>query len=416
MKKRKSGFSNLFFALIGVPFFVGGCASGYLAFRPIFDHVRALGWVEVPATIESVELKRHSGGEGGPTYEVACTYVYSFGGQNNTGLAERLPLDERSYRGNRIGLHSGADNIGQWQQRTYARLKAAHDAGRTVPCYVNPANPSEALLDRDIRFGLMVLMLIFPATFCPIGAGLSLAAMRAWLDNRRKRRREAFIPMDEPWLVREDWASGVLRPSQTGARFLAVLAVYWNLVWLPALIFLPGEVMKGNLLSLLGLIGPGIGAVLATVAVRSAIQRKKFGASRFEMDKPPGAVGGQLAGELVLVGEVAGLDRIEAILQCRNTVISRSGGESKSQTKTIWEAKQELAAPPVRFGREEIRLPLAFKIPPTCRPTDDSNEKDSVAWRLLVRGETVGVDLALEFDVPVYRIQETSPRAADELR
>ena len=51
--------------------------------------------------------------------------------------------------------------------------------------------------------------------------------------------------MDQPWLARDDWASGIIRGSGgvLAVSTMAVLALYWNIASLPLLYELP-EIWK----------------------------------------------------------------------------------------------------------------------------------------------------------------------------
>jgi hypothetical protein len=62
----------------------------------------------------SIELRAHRGSKGSISHEVRCTYEYSAGGQ--------------THRNDRVGLETGADNIGSWQTDKYAYLKQKYDA------------------------------------------------------------------------------------------------------------------------------------------------------------------------------------------------------------------------------------------------------------------------------------------------
>ncbi|GMV98150.1 MAG: hypothetical protein AMXMBFR83_25020 [Phycisphaerae bacterium] len=395
--KGRSSRGLFFLALFALPFLGVGGFTGCLAVRTIVLHRQARQWVEVPATIRRVELKTHSDGDGS-TYRVTCTYSYRYAG--------------REYESSRVGLAGGSDNIGSWQRTTYARLSAAHRAGRTVPCYVNPADPTQALLDRDVRLGMLVFHLLFVTVFGGLGAGLLAFCITARRGERRRLRRqtEGAIPEDQPWLADDRWASGRITPTlATKRNWLVAAAVFFNVVWLPVLVYLPADLRNRNYWGLFAMAGPLIGAILALSAIRLVLRHRRFGGSCFEGRPLPGVIGGHLRGELILSGDVAGLDRVEVTLQCRQTVTERHGGESSTSTRTVWEEGMVLTPPPARFGETQVRLPVDFQIPSSCRPTCDSTGDDKVAWKLLVRAPTPGVDLALDFDVPVFRTAESDP-------
>jgi hypothetical protein len=237
------------------------------------------------------------------------------------------------------------------------------------------------------------------------------------LEHRRRKRlaEAADAPDDQRWLCDPRWATGEIRSSSVvNAAWAIGAAAFWNVVWSPMLFFLPGQVAKGDYLALLTLICPLIGLALLVWAVRAVIQNRKFGRSYFQCRPLPGTIGGHLRGELVLSGEIASLDEVEVALRCRNTVVTRRAKNSSTQVNTLWETKQSLHPPAARFGESELRLAVDFEIPASCRPTDDSNSDDTVAWQLLVRAPAVGVDLSLTFEVPVFRTDGQPARFRSE--
>jgi hypothetical protein len=60
-------------------------------------------------------------------------------------------------------------------------------------------------------------------------------------------------------------------------------------------------------------------------------------------------------------------------------------------------------------------IPVAFLIPPECRPTDDTNFRDRIYWRLKASSLGGIVKYKSSFEVPVFQIGETSAQAADAI-
>lgn len=392
-----AGRSSWFLSLLGVPLLIIGCGLGFVVTRAVARHLSARGWAETTATIQHVYLDSHHSRKGRTSYRVGCAYTYHFGG--------------RDYAGYRVGFSESSDNIGSWHRTTYQRLNDAHERGQTVPCFVNPADPTQALLDRDLRFWLLFVMLLAPALFGGMGAVMTVSGVGTILENRRRQRlaEAADAPDDQPWLADPRWAAGEIRSSSVFKAAWAIgAAAFWNVVWSPLLFFLPGQVAKGDYLALLTLICPLIGLALIVWAARTVIQNRKFGRSYFRCQPLPGVIGGHLRGTLVLSGEIATLDEVQLTLHCQNTITTHGSRNNSTQTKTLWEAKQTLQPEAARFGESKMELPVNFAVPESCRPTDDSNSDDVVNWQLVVQAPAVGVDLSLTFEVPVFRI-DTQP-------
>ena len=141
--------------LFGLVFFSVWAAFLLLIVLPnLWDAFRMREWVQVPAEVEAVDLKT-SCSDDSTTYKVTARFCYDLNGYH--------------YSGDRIGIaDGGADNVGDWQQNTYARLKRQQQ----TRLWVNPGKPSESVFDRELRWGLLGFKLIFV---------VCLAASAPWL-------------------------------------------------------------------------------------------------------------------------------------------------------------------------------------------------------------------------------------------
>lgn len=397
--KRKTSLGTRFLTLFFLAFLAAGCLSEYLAARAMLMHVRARRWVEIPATIRQLDLESRTGGRGATVHRVACAYSYHYGG--------------REYHNRRVGLgHFSSDNVGSWHQDTHRRLADARWRGYTVPCFVNPADPTQAVLDRELRFGLLVFHLTFATVFGGLGLVLTVVSAWAWWHARRQRRRALIedLPPDQPWLADERWASGTIPPTLGAWRNgIIAAAVFWNLLWMPLLGLIPRALHIGNYLALLSLPGPIVGLVLIAWAVRLIRRHRRFGRSVFHCHTLPGTIGGLLRGDLVLAGDVAPIEQVEVALECHQLASDPLSRKKRATWRLRWKSSQELAAPPVCFGENKMRLPVEFRIPHSYPPTQTREDEGTTEWKLLVRAPAAGVDLAIDFDVPVFLpIEENS--------
>jgi hypothetical protein len=140
----KLGLSLFFFF-----FFALGSLFEVLIIR---EFGRALGqrsWKKIPCTIISSDVQERTDRE--KPYAFAVHYTYKYGGQPYTGSAYK-----RRY--------SGSDKYSATQQ-----LVQKYPPGHNGSCYVDPADPGQAVLKRDsIAVGLVIF---FPLIFVAIGAG-----------------------------------------------------------------------------------------------------------------------------------------------------------------------------------------------------------------------------------------------------
>lgn len=157
----------LFAAVFMVAFGAGGVAAGLgpmalTAWRAI--EVR--GWQAVPAQILDAQLDESRSNKGGSTFSVKARYAYRVNG--------------RDYEGTRVGLLDwGSDNIGDWHHRWHARLTEARQSEQPVPAWVDPRQPASALLDRQVRWGMMAFHSLFGVLFTGVGVGAAVMFWRA---------------------------------------------------------------------------------------------------------------------------------------------------------------------------------------------------------------------------------------------
>jgi hypothetical protein len=85
-----------------------------------------------------------------------------------------------------------------------------------------------------------------------------------------------------------------------------LFALLWNLISLPAAIFLPEELAKGNWLATIGLLFPLIGIGLAAWAVRAWWRLRRFKTAVLTLPRLPVPLGGKLRGSIRVVAEVLG--------------------------------------------------------------------------------------------------------------
>ena len=181
-------------------------AAGTLIFwtvtgAPLMQMREARSWNTVPCTILSSSVASHSGGDS-TTYSVDIHYRYE--------------VDGREYRSGRYRFETGSDSI----RKEKDEIVRKHPAGAQTVCFVDPRNPSEAVIDRGPHSGLWLgaLGLVFVAAG---GGGFLFAPAMI-----RKGRTRA-VPVVEV----SGGGSVELKPKHTPfMKFLGMLAffVVWN--------------------------------------------------------------------------------------------------------------------------------------------------------------------------------------------
>jgi hypothetical protein len=161
---------------IGLVFLTTGIGLVVRSSLTLHESMTMRGWMEMPATIEHAELKRHerrSARERYTSYSVSATYSYEVNG--------------RQYEGTRVSLYEhGDDGFSGFQRDLYAELNLARGSRGGYRCYVNPNDPNESILNRDLQLGFMIMKAIFAVLFGTLGA-----KMIWWTAVTMRKRKQA---------------------------------------------------------------------------------------------------------------------------------------------------------------------------------------------------------------------------------
>jgi hypothetical protein len=135
--------------VMALVFFVAAGLSGWEAgvqpmSRLLIDWVRAKNFDSVEVNV--LELKLVKAPQGINTIVLRYEYRY------------RMNI----YESDRLGLPEGfQDNLTDWQEESYQRLMGMQNRGEPVKAWVNPRRPGESMIDRDMRWLLLLAKLPF---------------------------------------------------------------------------------------------------------------------------------------------------------------------------------------------------------------------------------------------------------------
>jgi hypothetical protein len=369
-------------AVIGLALLAVGVGMGYFSHRTLSRVEAMKSWVRTSARIVSCELLRTRGSKGGYSYEARATYRYAFGGVEHTG--------------SRVSPHAGADNIGDFQRRTHEALMRAKDGVEAAECWVNPADPSEAVLVRSLRPELLAFMQLFVVVFGGAGLAIVLAGVAALAQ-----------PADTE---SPGGGQGRIRMRGSSAHGVAgALALAWNgyvgwFLWRVAMILAPEPVPSWLWLMAL----PGL--VPAAVAGYLVARLRKFGVSVFEMAPMPGVLGGPVSGTVRIPAHVEAESGFELGLQCVHQYSSGSGKQRSTRRDVLWEETRHLDGGHA-YG-DETMLPVRFAVPYERPATTVPGGHNGYYWQLKVSAAAPGIDYKAVFDVPVRHTQQSSPAFA----
>jgi hypothetical protein len=136
---------------------LGMIAIGVFLFRtmfwtPVSAWRAAQSWQELPCTVvESRVIRNNPSGKAGLSYRPGITYEYELYG--------------RTYRSSR---YSFRDDYESADSGDSSEIVDRYPPGLRTTCWVDPAHPSEAVLDRE--FGGVLLFGLMMGLFAPAGA------------------------------------------------------------------------------------------------------------------------------------------------------------------------------------------------------------------------------------------------------
>ena len=195
---------------------VGGGMLYPLGIRPIKKTVAAQSWPEVACEIISAEVDEHNG-EKGSTYSIDIVYEYEF--------------DGRIYESDKYDFIGGSSSGYNGKAKVVERYKSA----RNPVCFVNPENPSEAVLLRGFHLGL--LFALFPLPFLAVGVGGLIWTIKHPPGNKLRSTTKQWLPETEA-----EPAVGVMPISDSALKSVVmkskspwavmvlsiVIAAFWN--------------------------------------------------------------------------------------------------------------------------------------------------------------------------------------------
>lgn len=365
--------------LFGLPFAGGGIAVLVFLVLPATTGTwRAQSWEQGEAMLVSASLETRRGDDA-TTYRVNARYTYQYRG--------------RDYSSDRVTISDAADNIGSFQQDLARRLIRAREAGRPVPVWINPANPREAVLNRDFRWGVLALSLGLGVVFTGVGGSLAWFGLRA-----RRKTAAAPFAVDRPWLLRPEWAGPAIR-SGGGAKIAWVMTVLWNAIAVPIGILGTLEFLGGNRPAAFALLFPLVGAGLLTWALRETLAWRRFGAAPLVMDPYPGAIGGQVGGTVDVRLPYDSQLTFRTSLTCVYSYMSGSGKNRRRSERVAWQTGGAAHTVP-RLGH--TRLEILFDVDDGLPPSDPQEGSAYHLWRLHVEADLPGVDFQRVFEIPVF--------------
>ncbi len=152
--------------IFGLFFILPGLAVSWFAgVKPILKTQDAKSWVEAPARVLSSEVRTHRGSDS-TTYSIRIAYSYVWHGDG-------LESEGRTYESDRYDFSSGSSSGYDGK----VRIVKMYPKGHSFKVFVNPRNPSEAVINRELR-PIYLVLTGFGLIFVLAGGAVLVASLR----------------------------------------------------------------------------------------------------------------------------------------------------------------------------------------------------------------------------------------------
>ncbi len=354
-------------ALFAVFTLVGAGMLYPLGIRPIARTIDAKSWITTPCRVLRAEVRSHDSDDG-TTYSIYILYQYRFNGQ--------------TYKSDRYDFIGGSSSGYQGK----ARLVAAYQADRNPVCYVNPDDPSEAVLKRGFHAKLLLALLPLPFLLIGIGGLVhvvrgkspgNVPAAEAWIAQPPER-----VVLDDVAVLRASDAGRVRLAPKYSARMkfvgMVLAAAFWNGI---VSVFVVGTLRDPHVfrvLFMLPFVAVGLGLIVAAVYFFLATFNPR---PALELSSDKIRLGGAAELRWSLDGQTSRIDEFTVTLRGVEEAKYRRGTSTYTDRNTFYE--MEL----YRTSRmEEIASGQVGFIMPQDTMHSFEAENNKILWNLDVRG------------------------------
>ncbi len=362
--------------IIGLTFtLVGGGATWFVGIKPAVKILEARMWTETPATVEVSRVVSTRGSKGGRTYRPEILFRYAVSGQ--------------TYRSSDVSFFTGSSSGRDSKEQMVRR----HPVGGSATAFVNPRNPSEAVLDRS--FSPVVFFGLFTLLFFVIGAGLLIYFVRRWrapsdaspISTAAFRVQPRAIVSNASADPTDTDGSVTLKPATSRAtKIIAMLLVslFWNGIVSVFIFQFVKTVQQGRPEWFLGgvlipfvLIGLGLIIVFAMQIL--ALTNPK---PRLEITPGRPRAGGRFHVRWSFTGAVARMDRLRLTLVGIESATYSRGTSTSTDTSAFsrMEILDTVDHTTMRAGEIEIAIPQDAA--PSFTAT-----RNRLQWSVVVAGE-----------------------------
>ena len=373
--------------IFGAFFALVGCVPGFFAFKALAFAHATNGWSATTATIVRLELQRD--GKNNSNSQVVATYLY-----RAPEVTSPEAGSTREYSSNRVGIHSGSDNVTEWHQETFQRLEQARRAASTVPCWYDPADPAQAVLDRDPRWSMIGFLMIFPLVFGLFGGGIAALGIFQW-------RKNVTVLADPQALARVT----VISANGNFIALLWIITVIWNVIaWIVTV-----TVLQGGTVPVAVKLGTGffplVGGILLLLALIETVRGWRHGRPRLRLEQGAWLTGRRVVATVLMETEPGPQAQIHARILVVRSMESGSGKNRTITDVNLWSCEVVVDPALGRRGgsgwEQVVELPLPSDLPASSLSvSSQASNEDTVTWSLEYQVIRPGPDLSATFTLP----------------
>lgn len=348
----------------------------------VIDAMRMRQWEPMQVQLLEVRVASSRNSSGNTTTRVQARYRYVVAG--------------RAYTGERVAVSSMADNLGDYWYQLGWRLKRAHQQGKPVTAWVNPSDPTKAVLDRSLRWPLLGFWAIFIVVFGGTGVGMLAGARHS---SRRAAKPDRPLVNSQPWMAYPAWAGPSIASNMRAERWVFTVMGLVFLVFgaSVSMMALP-QAVNGRPIVWVVLLFPLVGLVMCWHAIKRWRQHRRYGAAALVLVPHPAPLGGRVVMHLDLPVQAGPQARVVVALSCLERSTSGSGDDQRTSESLQWENEgvaKLLAAP----GGTRIQWQTEL---PGHLPASVSPGEDGTVWRVSVTGQGLDGDFSAHYDIPVF--------------
>ena len=374
---RNSGKGQGCLIFFGMPFFGAGAAMlWFLFFSPLLQTYESESWIETDCQILSSSLKS-SRSDDGYTYRPQIKYKYHF--------------DNQSYESSRLDFAGDMSSSDRKGENKYVEK---YPAGSTQKCFVNPENPSEAVLVKDWGRGMFKwIILPFGGVFFCVGLGIMLFGASPWLFKKKAPQREM---------------GGAVTLKPTGQRMgklagALFINIFWNGIVSVFAIFWIGGLINGTAEGFfmkwgMGLFLSPFFAIGAFLFWNFLKEIKNMFAPKISITLRQGLswTCGKTADIRWDIPYNAQIDELQLDFVCTESATYRRGTNTSTDTETV-------AVIPISVNKSmNFTGNCKFEIPEGLMPSFQSNN-NSIQWAIRVRSIGPGPDADDLYNIQLYQ-------------